>query len=104
MKEYCKLYNKLTQTTDEEILTNNSNESNDLDFDIDIPEDFEGSSYYSSNAKTAQKEISAYLNTVSEKDKKFYNLKEKMRQGDIITTDWLISYSKTNELDCKINI
>ncbi len=102
MVEYIKLYNKLTGEKDEEILSGKEEKLNIKFDDLDIPEDYEGSFFYSSNAKQAKKEISDYLLNVSENEKIFYSLKEKIYNGDNITADFLKQFSTTKNFDCKI--
>jgi hypothetical protein len=104
MIEYIKLYNKITGEVDEEILSGKENKLNIQFDDLDIPEDYEGSFFYSSNAKQAKKEISDYLLNSSENEKLFYLIKEKIYNGDNITAEILKEFSSKQNFDCKDNI
>lgn len=101
MVEYIKLYNKLTNQDDEEIISSETNQLN-IDFDdIDIPEDFEGSHTYSSNAKQTQKEIVDYLEKASNSEVLFYMLREKFYNGDKIDVAYLKSFQNEKNFNCK---
>lgn len=69
--------------------------------DIDIPEDFEEGTFFSSNAKTAKKEIKEFLETANEEDKIFHELKERIYQGDMITKEKLAEFSQNNKINSK---
>jgi hypothetical protein len=102
MTEYIKLYNKLNGIQDEDILI--GPECNlEMDFnDIDIPQNYEGSHSYSSNAKQSQKEIIDYLEKASNSEVLFYSLREKFYNGDKIEKEYLQNYEKIKKFDCKL--
>jgi hypothetical protein len=104
MTEYIKLYNKLNGIEDEDIIV--GFDSNiDMNFgDIDIPEDYEGSHSYSSNAKQSQKEIIDYLEKASNYEILFYSLREKFYNGDKIDKDFLENYGEVKKFDCNFRI
>lgn len=101
MKEYIKLYNRITGQPDDIPLSASSEKESEIEFDdIFIPEDFEGSNLYSSTAKQAQKEISEYLLSVSSDEKLFYKLRERIYNGDLFSEDSFNSFAKDNSFDC----
>ena len=101
MIEYIKLFNRTTGEKDEEVLSGKEQKL-DIKFeDLDIPEDYEGSFFYSSNAKQVKKEINEYLMNSSENEKLFYYLKEKIYNGDTIKSEFLKEFSAKNNFDCK---
>lgn len=106
MIEYIKFYNSVTGEKDEDFNFDQTSEDKlKLDFkDIDIPEDYEGSSFFSSTAKQAKKEISDYLLGASDNEKLFFTIREKIYNGDVITPEYLTNYEKTNNFDCKSNL
>jgi hypothetical protein len=104
MKEYIKLFNKITGEKDE-FLENDQpvaeeNEEKDDFFKLEIPQDLEGSSVYSSNAKQAQKEITEFLSTATEQQKAFHLLKDKIYAGNNITDQQLKEFQNKNNIDC----
>jgi hypothetical protein len=101
MIEYIKLFNKITNEKDEEILSKGTEIKFDFK-DFDIPEDYEGSNFYSSTAKQAKKEITEYLLNSTETEKLFYTLREKIYNGDVITPQLLSDFSKINNFDRKL--
>jgi hypothetical protein len=109
MIEYIKLYNNLSGENDSEILKNFSKVSdiNDEDKDffdfgsMEIPNDMETTHSVSSNAKYSKKEIDDYLLNVSENEKLFHKLKEKIYNGDVITERYLKDFCAQNKFESK---
>src|SRR4051794_33943616 len=98
MQEYLNLYYQITgeKKVDSDVGTKI------VDFDdIEIPEDYESSPIYSSNAKQAKQEINDYLLNSSENEKLIHKLKEKFYAGDIIGVDYLKQFGEANNFDCK---
>jgi ankyrin repeat protein len=108
MREYIKLYNKVTGEVDhpDEDLDVNFDDvdMSDFNFDLDIPQDYSNSAYFSTNAKTKQKEIQEYLLTVPEAEKNFHSIKEKFNNGDNITPEILEKLAKEYKLDIETAI
>ncbi len=102
MIEYIKLFNINFNINHEDILSDKDEVLNLKFDDMDIPENYEGSFTYSSNAKQAKKEIKEYLMDASENEKLFYILKEKIYNGDVITPEFLRDFSRNKNFDCKI--
>jgi len=99
MEEYVKLYNKITGEKDEDLIS--AVQSRNLDFsDWDIPDEYEGSNFYSSTAKQAKEEINQYLINVSETEKLFYKIREQIYNGDIITPQNLSKFAEVNNFNC----
>jgi hypothetical protein len=98
MQEYINLYYIVTGTKRRDEL-----ETNMVDFDdIEIPEGYESSPIYSSNAKQAKQEINDYLINSSENEKLIHKLKEKIYSGDMVSVEYLEHFAKDNKFDCKI--
>lgn len=104
MREYIKLYNFMSGENEELPEINSQTAENKeivIDFDMDIPEDFEGSNLHSSSAKQTQQEIKDYLDNIPEKEQKFHKLKESIYNGDVIYKQTLEDFSVENEINCK---
>jgi ATP-dependent helicase/DNAse subunit B len=89
MKNYIELYNNVTNNNHLSF----NNEDDELDLHLD-------NYLYSSTAKQAQKEIDDFLQNSSETERIIHKLKDKIYSGDIITTEYLINYSKENNFKC----
>lgn len=72
----------------------------EFDFDIEIPENYENATIYSSTAKQAKKEIEDYLGTVTDSEKNFHYLKDKFYSGDPISAEYLANYATQKGIDC----
>ncbi len=101
MIEYIKLTNKLSGEKNEDILDIDENKyAKNFEFsDIDIPEDYEAPNIYSSTAKSVKNEICEYLMNSSENEKLFYKIREKIYNGDIISTEYLSKFAVENKFD-----
>ena len=104
MIEYVKLYNKVTGTPDEDILSGKEDKLNIQFDDVDIPEDYEGSFFYSSNAKQVKQEIKDYLLNASENENLFFLLREKIYNGDVLSPEILKQFATSKNFDCKKQI
>ncbi len=100
MIEYIKLYNKINGLTDEEIISRNEKNENFIFDNIEIPEDYEGSHAYSSNAKQSQQAIVDYLEKASDNEVLFYTLREKIYNGDRIEANFLTNFESQKKFDC----
>ena len=101
MIEYIKLFNHVSGEKDEDIIYGKDQKLTLHFDDLDIPEDYEGSFIYSSNATQAKKEINEYLMNSSDSEKLFYTLKDKIYNGDNINPEYLKEFSQKNNFDCK---
>jgi hypothetical protein len=101
MKEYINLY--YLTTGEKKIEADDDNCIKKIvDFDdIDIPEDYESPTFYSSNAKQAKQEIHDYHLTSTENEKMIQVLKDKIYAGDVIGVEFLKNFAKENNFDCK---
>lgn len=99
MQEYISLYNKIFNIK-EEGDDNNIIEEDDLDDELAIPDEYSNNVIYSSTAKEAKREIDDFLNSSSQSGKDFYYLRDKFYNGDTITADFLINFSKNKNLNC----
>jgi len=103
MMEYIALYHKVSGEpleAEELIDFQNSNLNDDLDFNFDIPAEYENSAFFSSNAKIKLDEINEYKKNLNADQKLFESLKEKFYNGDVITQSYLKDFQSKNNVEC----
>jgi hypothetical protein len=105
MKDYIALYHKVSgDPMEEDDLKEfeNLNLDDELNFDFDIPLEYENSSFFSTNAKFQMDEINEYKKNLNEEQKLFEDLKEKFYNGDIITNHFLKDFQNKNNIERRI--
>lgn len=105
MIQYITLYNEITDEKDEEAfyLTSTDSKVTIQDIDIEIPDNIDTSSLYSSNVKQYQQEMTEFFEKASNSEKAFQVLKEDIYAGDLITIEGLNQFEKDNQINCNIN-
>lgn len=101
--DYIALYHKVSGEpleADDLKEFQNLNLDDDLDFNFDIPAEYENSSFFSTNAKIQINEINEYKKNLSEEQKLFESLKEKFYSGDVITESFLKDFQSKNNTKC----
>ena len=97
---YINYYNELTG--EKPINFNNNNNNNKISLDsisLDIPENFESQSLYSSTSKRTQEEMKNFMEKQSEEIKKFQTLKDEFYQGEMFTEDKLKEFENINKIN-----
>ena len=95
---YINYYNELTG--EKPINFNNNNNKVSLEsISLDIPENFESQSLYSSTSKRTQEEMKNFMEKQSEEIKKFQLLKDEFYQGEMFTEDKLKEFENNNKIN-----
>ena len=84
---YINYYNELTGEKPINFNNNNINNVSIESISLDIPENFESQSLYSSTSKRTQEEMKNFMEKQSEEIKKFQLLKDEFYQGEMFTED-----------------
>ena len=106
---YINFYNELTGEKKIEIsnIENNNNsikniENKKISLDniiLNIPENFESQSLYSSTSKRTQEELKNFMEKQSEEIKKFQLLKDEFYQGEMFTEEKLKEFENKNKIN-----
>ena len=104
---YINYYNELTGEKKIEISNNENNNENSIEnkkisldnIVLNIPENFESQSLYSSTSKRTQEEMKNFMEKQSEEIKKFQLLKDEFYQGEMFTEDKLKEFENNNKIN-----
>ena len=96
---YINYYNELTGEKPINFNHNNNNKVSLESISLDIPENFESQSLYSSTSKRTQEEMKNFMEKQSEEIKKFQLLKDEFYQGEMFTEDKLKEFENNNKIN-----